>query len=134
MPEQHAPSAATYLRGSLTILLTWTQYLLPGDEEKDRIHALMAGQPAAQTACVSCRAKPELDAQGDSLGRTMVTGSCPQLRRMHINSYMVQVRSSVPMGHALHMSMLPGCRWWVGSRSQTDARTIDKQSCRRGTA
>ena len=52
------------------------------------------GQPAVQTACVSCRAKPELDAQGDGLGRTMVTGSCPQLRRIHINSYMVQVRSS----------------------------------------
>lgn len=41
-----------------------------------------------------CRAKPELNAQGDSLGRTMVTGSCTQLRRMHINSYMVQVCES----------------------------------------
>ena len=114
MPEQHALTSATCLRGSLTRSLTWTQYWvqcqLPGNEEKDRIHALMAGQPAARSACVSCRAKPELDAQGDSLGRTMVTGSCPQLRRMHINSYMVQVRSSVPMSNALHVSMLPGCR------------------------
>ena len=55
---------------------------------RHNMHAV--GTLHKQTA--GCRKKPELNATEDALGRTMVKGGCAQLRHIHVNAFMVQVR------------------------------------------